>query len=120
MSTPARNQTTNLTMRLTEQQVTNIITALNAFLYNSKAKLYLYGSRIHDYLKGGDIDLLLVTANENDANTLLDQKHILLAQIKKLIGEQKIDLKIAAEFEIITDAFLKSIMPSAILLNHWP
>ena len=56
-----------------------------------KGDLYLFGSRIDDTRKGGDIDLYVVA----DEQTRLGEKRIdFLTQIKHKIGEQRIDLVI--------------------------
>ena len=47
------------------------------------------------------------------------QKHLILARMKELIGEQKIDLKIAEVDEIKTDPFLQIIFPKSISLKIW-
>lgn len=58
-------------------------------IFGSSAKLYLFGSRVDDSKRGGDIDLYLETDIKED---LLYRKIIFLAQVKKVIGERKIDL----------------------------
>ncbi|MCK9225788.1 MAG: nucleotidyltransferase domain-containing protein [Candidatus Muirbacterium halophilum] len=52
-------------------------------------EIYLFGSRVDDLKKGGDIDLYLVL---NDHNLLFEKKIRFLAGIKKELGEQKIDV----------------------------
>lgn len=61
--------------------------------------------------------------NKNDKKTLdrlLSQKHYLLADMKELIGDQKIDLKIAQFSEVDQDPFLKTIYPGSLLLYTKP
>lgn len=106
-------------MRLTQKQVQSLFTALDPFLQDHEASLYLYGSRTQDHLQGGDIDLALLVKSEQLSITLIEKKHILLAAIKKLLGEQKIDLAIAPQSEVESDPFLKIILPTAILLHRW-
>lgn len=106
-------------MRLSTSHAAQIIQALDADLQSTASSLYLFGSRTRNDLKGGDIDLLIVVADTAFAEVLLNKKHVLLARIKKHIGEQKIDLKIATEGEIETDSFLKIIKPTAVLLQQW-
>jgi hypothetical protein len=103
-------------MRLTQQQSTGIVNALKSSVRAVPVQLYLYGSRVNDNLKGGDIDLLLVTSVVADAVYLNTIKHHLLAAIKKNIGDQKIDLTIVANTELKQDPFLKMILPTAVLL----
>lgn len=72
-------------------------------------QVYLFGSRIHDHLKGGDIDLLVVVATAAEKSRL-DQIHYkILASIKGGLGDQKIDLLIACTDDLDQDPFLKSI-----------
>jgi len=54
----------------------------------SEAKIYLFGSRVDDTKKGGDIDLYV----EVDKKPHFLDKPQILAEIKKKIKEQKIDL----------------------------
>jgi predicted nucleotidyltransferase len=54
----------------------------------SDAKIYLFGSRVDDAKKGGDIDLYV----EVDKKPHFLDKPQILAEIKKKIKEQKIDL----------------------------
>ena len=52
-------------------------------------EIYLFGSRIDDSKKGGDIDLYLVVKNNSN---LFRKKLRFLAKIKMILGEQKIDV----------------------------
>ncbi|MDP2071928.1 nucleotidyltransferase domain-containing protein [Methylotenera sp.] len=76
-------------MRLSAEAI-NVIQ--DAFLrVFEKGELYLFGSRVDDTRKGGDIDLYVVTDQQNR----LGEKRIdFLAQIKHKIGDQRIDLVI--------------------------
>ena len=51
--------------------------------------IYLFGSRVDDEKRGGDIDLYLVV---KDKSNLFRKKLKFLAKIKKELGEQKIDV----------------------------
>ena len=53
-----------------------------------EAACYLFGSRTDDSLKGGDIDLLLITSKKLSLRMLSKLRRSILNQI----GEQKIDL----------------------------
>lgn len=56
-----------------------------------KGELYLFGSRVDDARRGGDIDLYLVADNRDR----MGEKRIeFLAQVKRQIGDQRIDLVI--------------------------
>ncbi len=51
--------------------------------------IYLFGSRVDDSKKGGDIDLYLVIDNRVN---IFKNKLKFLAKIKRELGEQKIDV----------------------------
>ncbi len=105
-------------MRLSDKQQQGIIQAVEAFI-EASASLYLFGSRTKDHLKGGDIDLLLITSQAKAVVNLRSKKHLICLAIQNRIGEQKIDLKIALETDQDSDAFLQAIMPTSILLKKW-
>jgi uncharacterized protein len=106
-------------MRLTHKEVTFLINSLTEFLGEYHANLRLFGSRTDDNRKGGDIDLLLLVENADVKNKLNMQKYLILARIKELLGDQKIDLKIAETTEIDTDDFLRIIYPESLSLKIW-
>ena len=54
-----------------------------------EGEIYLFGSRVDDRLRGGDIDLFLEIKNKDN---LFKKKIKFLAKIKKILGEQKIDV----------------------------
>lgn len=98
-------------MRLQESVKHKLIGTLDETLH-CQYELRLYGSRLDDNAKGGDIDLLLII----DKSTLSDLKkikHRLLATLKKGIGEQKIDLTICSLEDTKNDPFLKLIYPQS-------
>lgn len=73
-------------MRLSEFQIESIRNSVNNNISNYE--LRLFGSRVDDNKKGGDIDLLLLTKEKIES----ERKRRILREIKNLIGEQKIDL----------------------------
>lgn len=94
-------------MRLLDQEIYVLKRKLKSL--SSSAKLYLFGSRIDDTKKGGDIDLLVVSDE-------LTKKDLRLLRIDffKEFGEQKIDIVLDnGEFK---DPFNKLIFQKAILL----
>ncbi|RME18237.1 MAG: nucleotidyltransferase domain-containing protein [Bdellovibrio sp.] len=98
-------------MRLTPQEVQSILESILNF--DKKARVFLYGSRTNDNLKGGDIDLLVVSETLN-----FSDKISLLALLKEKLGDQKIDLSIKSSEQLKKDPFFQSVLPSAILLNE--
>lgn len=59
-------------------------------------KIYLFGSRVNDAGKGGDIDLYIKTKPEAKIS-MLALKIEFLYKLKKIIGEQEIDVIIARD-----------------------
>lgn len=76
-------------MRLKESEIEAIqSTFLKIFIHG---EIYLFGSRVDDNKKGGDIDLYIKTKSSSQ----LSRKKIdFLVSLKQLIGRQKIDLVI--------------------------
>lgn len=77
-------------MRITDkqrQEIKDVITQLDP-----KAKIYLFGSRVDDNSRGGDIDLLILS----DIITERDRRN-LRVELFDRIGEQKLDLIIAKD-----------------------
>ena len=104
-------------MRLTTHQINGIISAIHTYLNQYPVELRLYGSRVHDHLKGGDIDLLLILQTEEQKIAASDVKHKILAEIKKNIGDQKIDLIITSRHSLLQDAFIKMIFTTSVILQ---
>ncbi len=79
-------------MRLTEIQIKAIQETF--LLYFAKEdKIWLFGSRVDDHKKGGDIDLYIETNYDN--LVVIEQKKIqFISKLKKIIGDQKIDIVI--------------------------
>lgn len=105
-------------MRLTKHEVQAIITGVYKFTTPEVTELRLFGSRVNDQARGGDIDLLLITNNKSSKISLLENKLSMLTAIKNILGEQKIDLKIASLEELHSDPFLQLIYPQSVLLSN--
>ncbi|WP_309498797.1 nucleotidyltransferase domain-containing protein [Sulfurovum sp.] len=94
-------------MRLGQEQIDLLKNKLKALSLN--AKIYLFGSRVDDTKKGGDIDLLVVS----DEITKKDLR-ILRVEFFKYFGEQKLDIVLDnGEFK---NPFTKHIFQKAVLL----
>jgi predicted nucleotidyltransferase len=72
-------------MRLSKDEVRILKNTL--YTLNSDAKLYLFGSRLYDDKKGGDIDLLIVS--KKFTKKLLRKLRV---EFFKYFGEQKLDI----------------------------
>jgi len=77
-------------MRLNKEYIEVIKTAASNN-FGEDAKVYLFGSRVDDAKKGGDIDLYIET---DESENLLKKKLRMLASLHKILGEQKIDIVI--------------------------
>jgi predicted nucleotidyltransferase len=106
-------------MRLRAEIVKLLVKAITPFLSHTSAKLYLFGSRTKDQLKGGDIDLALIVEDEGRLDQLKTNKHRLLAAIHREIGERKVDLRIGSASSYRSDPFFQSILMDWIELYDW-
>ncbi len=79
-------------MRLTDYEIESIKKAFYETFVNGK--VYLFGSRLDDTKRDGDIDLYIQTEYKND---LLLKKVNFLAMLKEKIGDQKIDVVISKD-----------------------
>jgi len=77
-------------MRLNPNQVQAIRDATNA-AFGSGAAVWLFGSRVDDDKRGGDIDLLVRPAPDLMGQTFA-RKIKMLTTLERLLGERKIDL----------------------------
>ncbi|GAB57080.1 hypothetical protein [Rheinheimera nanhaiensis] len=80
-------------MRLTTQQ-TNTITQLTKEIFGTDAVVKLFGSRMHDTKRGGDIDLLVELQQPIAQPVIASAK--LEAKLMLALGLQKIDVIISA------------------------
>ena len=93
-------------MRLKETEQ-NAIRSTIANL-DQDASVYLFGSRVDESKKGGDIDLLIMS----DKLTRTDKRTIKI-KLYDLIGEQKIDIVLASDD---SDPFVKLALEGAVKL----
>ncbi|RKZ42061.1 MAG: nucleotidyltransferase domain-containing protein [Candidatus Parabeggiatoa sp. nov. 3] len=81
-------------MRLTQQEI-QIIKSTVREVMGEKASVWLFGSRVDDSKRGGDIDLLIETDLSEPRERLL-KKSQLWAKLQLRLGEQRIDIIMAA------------------------
>ncbi len=79
-------------MRLTPKQQQIIVTTLRRY-FGQNSRILLFGSRVDDNARGGDIDLY-IEPGLTDADQLVDARLNAMAELHTLLGEQKIDLVI--------------------------
>lgn len=106
-------------MRLTANEIAGITKAIEKNTFSIEGELRLYGSRVDDNKKGGDIDLLLILQSNALKQSLIENKHHILAQIKSHIGDQKIDLLICDSGAMEEDPFVGLIYPGSVVLKKW-
>jgi predicted nucleotidyltransferase len=87
-------------MRLSTEKIENLKESITTILPNSK--IYLFGSRVDDFKKGGDIDILIVADRRLDFR----EKAKIERNFFEKFGEQKLDL---ISFEYNTDNAFKSV-----------
>jgi predicted nucleotidyltransferase len=97
-------------MRVTSQE-REIIRGIFKNL-DPNADIFLFGSRVDDTLKGGDLDILILS----EALSFSD-KITALALLKEKLGDQKIDLIISAREKASQDPFIQSITSKAIQIG---
>jgi len=80
-------------MRLSEREIKSIKKAFEETF--GSGKIYLFGSRVDEAERGGDIDLYIVPDQKLD--NLLEKKIEFLVKLDEYIGEQKIDVVVAKD-----------------------
>jgi predicted nucleotidyltransferase len=94
-------------LRLTSSQVDLLKRELG--LLSKEAKIYLFGSRVDDNKKGGDIDLLIISKKINKKDI-----RKLRVEFFKKFGEQKMD--IVLDDGTFSNSFVRLIYDKAIQL----
>jgi predicted nucleotidyltransferase len=74
-------------MRLSQKYISVIKEKFKEFF--EEGDIYLFGSRVDDDKKGGDIDLYLCVKNHDN---LFEKKLKFLSRVKRELGDQKIDI----------------------------
>ena len=74
-------------MRLDKNDKNIILSTVESIFGNGK--VYLFGSRLDEQKKGGDIDLYFVLQEHSN---LFEKKIKFLSRVKRELGEQKIDI----------------------------
>jgi predicted nucleotidyltransferase len=93
-------------MRLTSEEVAAIKNSISAF--DPNARIYLFGSRVRDDARGGDIDLLIFSEK-----ITYDDRRSIKIKLYDALGEQKIDLVLAKD---ASEAFIEIATKEGVLL----
>lgn len=89
---PKRNLTYLCFMRLTEDEIKIIKSVIHK--YEPGAQIRLFGSRTDDKLRGGDIDILIISKFLNYRDKLR-----IRAELKEKLGDRKMDIIITEKPE---------------------
>lgn len=81
-------------MRLTEEERHDIAQAALAVLPGG-ARVSLFGSRVDDAKRGGDIDLLVEIPGAASADEVVRLRTLLAARLYRHLGERRIDIVLA-------------------------
>lgn len=103
-------------MRLSEHELESIKKTFQEMFSKTSFELRLYGSRTDDNKRGGDIDLLCITEDDQKKSKLHDKLLDLKLKLYDHIGEQKIDILIVTHSEVHSNPFVKMIYPDSIVL----
>ncbi|PHS39412.1 MAG: DNA polymerase subunit beta [Sulfurovum sp.] len=95
-------------MRLSRKEHEAIKKYFREVFHNGQ--IYLFGSRVDDEKRGGDIDLYIDATNKKN---LVHKKLDFLVKLKKEIGDQKIDVVFNKGFNRLID---KVAMKEGVLL----
>lgn len=90
-------------MRLTEFEHRAILSSFKEVF--GEGNIYLFGSRVDDHKRGGDIDLYIET---EDCDRLSEKKIQFLILLESLIGEQKIDVVFHRDHERLIEKEAKT------------
>jgi predicted nucleotidyltransferase len=93
-------------MRLKEFEQAAILSTVKCL--DNNACVYLFGSRVDDTKKGGDIDLLVMSNSLNS-----EDKRTIRIKLNEVLGEQKIDIVLAVDD---SDPFVKLALETGIKL----
>ncbi len=83
-------------MRLSQKECQSIKHSVYE-IFGEGTKILLFGSRVDDTKRGGDIDLYIKPLKPESAAELLRKKLDLLYLLEERIGEQQIDIIVAKD-----------------------
>ena len=86
-------------MRLTDSQ-RDVIRKLARRHFGVRAEVRVFGSRIDDRARGGDLDLFIET--ELSGNALQDAELAFLRELQDEMGEQRVDVTLHTRGEAMT------------------
>lgn len=94
-------------MRLDEKDTQIIVSTIENIF--GKVKVYLFGSRLDDHKKGGDIDLFIVS---HERSNLLEKKIKAISKIERIL-HKPVDIVLHKDFDRDIE---KEILKKSLLL----
>ena len=85
---PVPVETSSRNVRLSAK-VIKVVKEKAKEIFGKDVRVILFGSRVNEKARGGDIDLYIMVTDKND---LFNKELRFLAAVKKQIGSQKIDV----------------------------
>jgi predicted nucleotidyltransferase len=83
-------------LRISTKEHKAIVNIAHQF-FDETAEVYLFGSRVDDNKKGGDIDLYIIPSHQINAKQLYNKKIKFLVALQLSMGEQQVDVIIAKD-----------------------
>lgn len=87
-------------MRLTAAQQKTIVDAFRK-TFHSGARLFLFGSRTDDSLRGGDIDLCVESNADKPWDVLVPLRQSFQVELIKRLGDRRIDIVLRRQGDAI-------------------
>jgi predicted nucleotidyltransferase len=101
-------------MRLTEQE-SHAIVAAAVDVFGVDAQVALFGSRVDDRRRGGDVDLLVHVPEALDADSVVRRRARFVAMLWRQFGERRIDVvvwpMVGEELPPIVEAARRQAVP---------
>ena len=83
-------------MRISDKEAADIKEVLH-IVFGDKAGVILFGSRIDDSKKGGDIDLFVMPNSDEDKETLFRKKIAFISKLQARLDDASIDVVISED-----------------------
>lgn len=95
-------------MRLAESEISHI-QSISYQVFGHDVSVWLFGSRVDDTKRGGDIDLLILASDVIQKHNLSRLDIDYCVRLKSVLGEQKIDTVYATHEDLVCDPFLRTL-----------
>ncbi|MBN1960800.1 MAG: nucleotidyltransferase domain-containing protein [Deltaproteobacteria bacterium] len=104
-------------MRLLPNEINSIHQYLKTQLSSyDDSQAWLFGSRLNDITKGGDIDICIVTALPETAALLRKRLHYFRSELRELLDDQRVDISIIDQQTAMTQPFWQQALKEAVAI----